>query len=75
MYQRICLERARALLRGAGAFGSAVTIGVPRGRVSRMTGQRRGNIRILTREFRLRELRVRESENAEIVILNIEKRG
>ena len=75
VFRRIYLERARALLRGAGAFGCAVTLGVPRRRLSLMTGQSRSNIRVLMREFRLERLNVRESENAEIVILDIEKHG
>jgi hypothetical protein len=40
-----------------------------------MTGQRRRNLRVLRSEFRLSDLRVRESDTDEIVILDIEKRG
>ena len=75
VYQRLMLERARALLRGTDCAGCAAELGVPRGRVSLLVGQHRAGKRALMREFGLTDLRVRESDGDEIVILNIEKRG
>ncbi len=71
---RVLLNKARALLQTA-APGSRVTITVGRGKTSQMTGQKRENLRRLTEEFRLAELRVREnpSENGEILGVSVEE--
>ena len=71
---RVLLNKARALLQTA-APGSRVTITVGKGKTSQMTGQKRENLRRLTEEFRLAELRVRENpaENGEILAVSIEK--
>ena len=71
---RILLEKARALLKGTEP-GSRVTLLVGRGKASQMAGQRRENIRRLTEEYALTELKIREKTEAdtEIVLLSIEK--
>ncbi len=71
---RVLLNKVRALLQTA-APGSRVTITVGKGKTSQMTGQKRENLRRLTEEFRLAELRVRENpaESGEIPALSIEK--
>ena len=56
---RILLERARELLTDAKP-GCRVTLAVGRGRVSQMAGQHRENIRRLTEEYKLKELKIRE---------------
>ncbi len=61
---RILLEKARSLLRGIEP-GSRVTIAVGRGKTSQMTGQHRENLRKLTEEFRLAELRVHEKNETD----------
>jgi len=71
---RILLEKARSLLRGIEP-GSRVTIAVGKGKTSQMTGQHRENLRKLTEEFRLAEIKIREKPEAdgEITLLSIEK--
>ena len=71
---RILLERARLLLQGIKP-GSRVTIAVGKGKTSQMTGQHRENLRKLTEEFRLAEIKIREKLEAdgEITLLSIEK--
>ena len=71
---RILLEKARVLLKGTEP-GSRVTLLVGRGKASQMAGQRRENIRRLTEEYALTELKIREKTEAdtEIVLLSIEK--
>ena len=71
---RILLDRARTLLQGA-APGSRVTLTVGRGKTSQMTGQKRENLRRLTEEFGLADLRVQEipSENGEILGVSVEE--
>ena len=71
---RILLEKARALLSGVEP-GSRVTLTVGRGKASQMAGQHRENIRRLTEEYALTELKIREKTEAdtEIVLLSIEK--
>jgi len=61
---RILLERARALLQGVGP-GSRVTLTVGPGKTSQMAGQHRENIRRLTEEFSLKELKIREEPTAD----------
>jgi len=61
---RILLEKARSLLRGIEP-GSRVTIAVGKGKTSQMTGQHRENLRKLTEEFRLAELKIREKPEAD----------
>ena len=61
---RILLEKARSLLRGIEP-GSRVTIAVGKGKTSQMTGQHRENLRNLTEEFRLAELKIREKPEAD----------
>ena len=71
---RILLEKARALLKGTEP-GSRVTLLVGRGKASQMAGQRRENIRRLTEEYALTDLKIREKSetDTEIVLLSIEK--
>ena len=71
---RILLDRARVLLRGVPA-GSAVTLGVPAGRVSQTAGQKRCNIRALTEEYALSALKIREipGQAEEIRLISVEK--
>ena len=61
---RILLERARLLLQGIKP-GSRVTIAVGRGKTSQMTGQHRENLRRLTEEFQLADLKIREKTEAD----------
>ena len=72
---RILLEKARALLAGTEP-GSRVTLGVNAAELSQMIGQKRQNVRALSRALALGELRIRscEAERGEIVLLSIEKR-
>ncbi len=71
---RLYLEKARALLRGT-APGSDVVLGVAKGQLSAMLGQRRRNIEQLIRDFSLHSLRVRETQLAsgQLIILQEEK--
>ena len=71
---RILLEKARALLSGVEP-GSRVTLTVGRGKASQMAGQHRENIRRLTEEYALPDLKIREKSetDTEIVLLSIEK--
>ncbi len=71
---RILLEKARALLNGIEP-GSLVTLGVGRGKASQMAGQHRENIRRLTEEFSLAEVKIREEPetDTEITLISIEK--
>ena len=71
---RILLEKARALLKGTEP-GSRVTLLVGRGKASQMAGQHRENIRRLTEEYALTDLKIREKSetDTEIVLLSIEK--
>jgi histone acetyltransferase (RNA polymerase elongator complex component) len=73
---RILLNRARELLRGVEP-GSRVTLSVGKGKTSQMTGQHRENIRRLTGEFGLAELKIRENPelNGEILLFSVEKRA
>lgn len=57
---RIMLEKAKELLSGV-APGSNVILGVNRSDVSKMAGQHRCNIKALTEEFALSELKIREA--------------
>ena len=70
---RILLEKARALLRGVEP-GSRVTLVVGKGKTSQMAGQHRENLRRLTGEFQLGELKIREKTeaDAENTLLSIE---
>lgn len=58
---RIMLERARNLMRGTPS-GSRVTLHVAPSRSSQMIGQHRSNIKALTEEFNLTEIKVRPDE-------------
>jgi len=71
---RILLDKARKLLDGIEP-GGRVTLLVGRGKTSQMAGQHRENIRRLTEEYTLADLRIREKTEAdtEIVLLSIEK--
>lgn len=71
---RILLEKARALLAGTEP-GSRVTLGVNAAELSQMIGQKRQNVRALSRALALEELHIRscEAERGEIVLLSIEK--
>ena len=60
---RVLLERARVLLQAV-APDSRVTLTVGPGKTSQMAGQHRENIRRLTEEFSLRELKIREEPTA-----------
>ena len=71
---RILLDKARKLLDGIEP-GGRVTLLVGRGKTSQMAGQHRENIRRLTEEYALTDLKIREKTEAdtEIVLLSIEK--
>ena len=71
---RILLDKAQAVLNGIEP-GSRVTLLVGRGKASQMAGQHRENIRRLTEEYALSDLKIREKTEAdtEIVLLSIEK--
>ncbi|NLA86763.1 MAG: radical SAM protein [Clostridiales bacterium] len=73
---RVYLNRARQLLRGRGDTMKIkrLTLGVPQGRVSAMTGHRRSNIEALEREFGIARVSVAAVDAAEqeIVIMSIE---
>ena len=73
---RILLNKARALLRGVEP-GSRVTLTVGKGKTSQMAGQHRENVRRLTEEFGLAELKIRENPelNGEILLFSVEKRA
>ena len=73
---RILLNRARELLRGVEP-GSRITLTVGRGKTSQMTGRHRENIRRLTEEFGLAEIKIRENSESggEIRLLSVEKRA
>ena len=73
---RILLNKARALLCGT-APGSRVTLTVRKGKTSQMAGQHRENVRRLTEEFGLAELKIRENPelNGEILLFSVEKRA
>ena len=64
---RILLEKARALLNGIEP-GSRVTLEVGRGKTSQMAGQHRENLRRLTEEFSLAEVRIKEKPEADAEI-------
>lgn len=70
---RLMYDKARALLVGVPA-GSQVTIGVNPARISQMTGQHRENIKRLTAELDLKELKIRPAalKNDEISLLSVE---
>lgn len=73
VYSHIYLSRARALLKDKGYIKN-VTLGVSKGRVSTMVGQRRGNIKALCNEYDICRVTVSEADirPGEIVILSIE---
>jgi ribonucleotide monophosphatase NagD (HAD superfamily) len=64
---RILLEKARALLRGVEP-GRSVVLAVGKGKRSQMAGQHRENLRRLTEEFSLTEIRIRERKEADAEI-------
>lgn len=70
---RIMLEKARKLLLGI-PKGSRVTLGVNRSDVSKMIGQHRCNIKTLTAEFSLTDLKIRPTPATpgEINIISID---
>lgn len=61
---RIMLERARDLMRDTPP-GSRVIIHVAPSRVSQMIGQHRSNIKVLTEEFDVTEIKVRPDESGD----------
>jgi histone acetyltransferase (RNA polymerase elongator complex component) len=71
---RILLEKARALLQGIPP-GKSVVLTVGKGKTSQMAGQHRENIRRLTEEFSLAEVKIREEPetDTEITLISIEK--
>lgn len=72
VYSRIYLNRARELLKNAGAGdGARVTLGVNAREISKMTGRHRGNITRLTEEFKLGILKAvpAEVKIGEIILL------
>ncbi len=64
---RILLEKARALLNGIEP-GSRVTLEVGRGKTSQMAGQHRENLRRLTEEFSLADVKIKEKPEADAEI-------
>ncbi len=73
VHSRIMLQKARELLAGTPPQ-SRVTLGVNRSDVSKMVGQHRCNVKALTREFSLRELKIREAsvKSGEISIISLD---
>lgn len=73
---RIMRNAARELMQGV-APGSDLILEVPKGKVSQMIGQHRGNVRALETEFALKRLRVREnlSETKEISLIYVANEG
>ncbi len=73
VHSRIMLQKARELLAGTPPQ-SRVTLGVNRSEVSKMVGQHRCNVKALTREFSLRELKIREAsvKSGEISIVGLD---
>ncbi len=73
VHSRIMLQKARELLAGTPPQ-SRVTLGVNRSDVSKMVGQHRCNVKALTREFSLRELKIREAsvKSGEISIVGLD---
>ncbi len=71
---RIMLEKARTLLFGTKP-GSRVVLGVNRSDVSKMVGQHRCNVKALTSEFSLSELKIHEAsvKSGEISIVSLDK--
>ena len=71
---RIMLEKARTLLVGTKP-GSRVVLGVNRSDVSKMVGQHRCNVKALTSEFSLSELKIHEAsvKSGEISIVSLDK--
>ncbi len=73
VHSRIMLQRARGLLAGA-APGSRIILEVNRSDVSKMVGQHRCNVKALTEEFSLRELKIHEAsvKSGEIRIVSLD---
>lgn len=73
VHSRIMLQRARGLLAGA-APGSRIILEVNRSDVSKMVGQHRCNVKTLTEEFSLRELKIHEAsvKSGEIRIVSLD---
>lgn len=69
------LRRRAAALLGAVPPGASVTLGVAPNRVSAMTGQHRENIRRLTEEFSLKELKIRALPQAGEEIILVDAKG
>lgn len=71
---RIMLEKARTLLVGTKP-GSRIVLGVNRSDVSKMVGQHRCNVKALTSEFSLSELKIHEAsvKSGEISIVSLDK--
>ena len=73
VHSRIMLQRARTLLAGTEP-DSRVVLEVNRSDVSKMVGQHRCNVKALTQEFSLRELKIREAnvKSGEIRIVRLD---
>ena len=73
VHSRIMLQRARTLLAGTEP-DSRVMLEVNRSDVSKMVGQHRCNVKALTQEFSLRELKIREAnvKSGEIRIVRLD---
>lgn len=73
VHSRIMLQRARTLLAGTEPDSRAV-LEVNRSDVSKMVGQHRCNVKALTQEFSLRELKIREAnvKSGEIRIVRLD---
>lgn len=68
------LEKMRTLL-SPHYSAESVLVGVSKGQVSAAVGQKRGNIRTLENELRIKELKIRESDvkKGDLVILSVAK--
>ncbi len=73
VHSRIMLQRARTLLAGTEP-DSRVMLEVNRSDVSKMVGQHRCNVKVLTQEFSLMELKIREAnvKSGEIRIVRLD---
>ncbi len=73
VHSRIMLQRARTLLAGTEP-DSRIVLEVNRSDVSKMVGQHRCNVKVLTQEFSLMELKIREAnvKSGEIRIVRLD---
>ncbi len=76
IWARYYRNAAEKLLAGRDTAGKCACIYVPRGSVSKMTGQRKANMLYLKEKFSLKEIKVRESDelSRDKIKINLEER-